>query len=519
MTPKPQKEDPATIPLDSNPPPGPCYLLIKKKDDSSFAKANPFALARDLDATLGPLLEAKPIRSGALLIKTHHRTQTERALQLTALNQKEVTAEIAVQLNCKQGIVKSDQLTDMSNADLLEELRAQGVVRVQRLPSRDVQRRGPNPSVRLSFAKTELPTHIRCGYSRVEVNPWVPPPSLCQRCWYNHDTRNCRRRVAICGRCAQDHPTDQCPGNEPFCYHCEGPHPAWDKRCPLRQEAAQEHQARLQQARNEHHARATGGETWPLDGEQFPMMHRDRGRGRGPQPHPQGHHWDPTGLDREGATGGRTGRDPQAQRDQGARPRVPTIQQPDPHHEAPNEHHAQSTIHQPHHEALKEQHARAPQGSQEGVPPQRGPTQNPETPNKEPQREREAHLDQPQPTSTPKTPGRGHRNKPRPAEFGDTSQVGATLPSEAKSRRARSAHARLRATSAVKPVKPLANNHMDGDDSEASTIEASGSGSEDEGNQTVRDPPSPSPRKLRGRTISRTSSRSSSRAPSPTPKH
>ena len=219
------RDPPAILPLDQNPPNGPCFVLVKKTDHTKFTTTNPFALKRELDQKLGTLLEAKPIRSGSLLIQTQTKPQTQKALRLTQLTGRDVDVEIAVHLNTQQGVIKSDLLTELSNEQLLEELKSQSVVRVQRMPSRNLAQLGPNPSARLSFATDRLPTHIRCGYSRITVNPWVPPPPLCQNCWYDHDTRNRRPRTPICGRCAQQHKTDDCPGGPPCATTVKGPTP------------------------------------------------------------------------------------------------------------------------------------------------------------------------------------------------------------------------------------------------------------------------------------------------------
>ena len=45
-----------------------------------------------------------------------------------------------------------------------------------------------------------------CGYLRVPVDPWVPPPALCSICWEvgTHGRRACRRRSPKCGRYGDD---------------------------------------------------------------------------------------------------------------------------------------------------------------------------------------------------------------------------------------------------------------------------------------------------------------------------
>ncbi|KAF0297830.1 Sodium-dependent glucose transporter 1 [Amphibalanus amphitrite] len=191
-----------------------------------------------------------------------------------------ITVTLATRLNSIEGSVRSDALTEVPNRELLEELQSQGVVRVQRLRSRDLQKLGPNPTIRLTFSGRTLPQAIRCGYLSVPVDPWVPAPRPCTKCWaYGHSKRACRRRQPMCGRCGGPHDAEKCSGPEQ-CPGCGGPHPAWDRRCPIAEDAKQWHRAEVKNRRAEHRAQGHGrpnGATW---------FREERPDGLLPAPHP-----------------------------------------------------------------------------------------------------------------------------------------------------------------------------------------------------------------------------------------
>ena len=111
-----------------------------------------------------PLKSTKPLRSGSLLVETDTGLQATLLMRARVLHGSPVTVTLADRLNCVQGCIRSDSLTELSNEELLEELMSQGVCRVERLRLRNVRVLGPNPTARLSFRGNVLPLAMRCGY-------------------------------------------------------------------------------------------------------------------------------------------------------------------------------------------------------------------------------------------------------------------------------------------------------------------------------------------------------------------
>ena len=163
------------LPPPTTPPEGPAKVLVTKTS-GDFKGYNPFALKRTLDALCGPVQDAKTTRDGALLIVTTDRDQTEDLLKVTTLGGFPVTVALSDKVKSVMAVCRSDELTGMTNAELLEELKTQGVCRMERLRSRNAAEWGPNPTIRINFYGDDIPRHLICGYLRVPVDPWVPPP-------------------------------------------------------------------------------------------------------------------------------------------------------------------------------------------------------------------------------------------------------------------------------------------------------------------------------------------------------
>ena len=232
--------------------------------------------AREMEADGS--VDSLRIRSGALLLHTNTATQTVLLMKTKTFMGMIVNVEYAERLNTTEGVVRSEMLTSLTNIELLNETIEQGVVRVQRLPSRNLKERGPNPTIKLSFHGKDLPQYLYCGYAKVRVDPWVKPPTQCRNCWaiLSHETRHCRSRQPTCGRCAGQHDTDSCEAGVSRCALCDGSHPAWHRRCPAHAEANELHKAETQREKERHRAKGDADSRpsppiWPPSPEEWPI--------------------------------------------------------------------------------------------------------------------------------------------------------------------------------------------------------------------------------------------------------
>ena len=214
-------------------PEGNVFLLAKYEDGSHFRDTNPFALARELDRLKVETVVANSIRSGALLIKTRTKSSAILLTQTTELLGRPITVEVADRLNTVEAVAHAPSLRSLSDQELIEELRPQGVIGVRRLGSRSGQR---SPQLCLRFRGLTHPAYIRAGYERLPLRLWVRSPAMCRRCAsFGHTEHWCRSEALCCLRCAAPHHTDECHEDTRFCPHCGGPHAAWDRSCTILQ--------------------------------------------------------------------------------------------------------------------------------------------------------------------------------------------------------------------------------------------------------------------------------------------
>ena len=207
-------------------------ILAPVSQRGSLKGISPFKLKRELDALIGTCVTAKVIRSGSLLLRARDRAQAKLALDISVFLGVEVKATLASRLNSTPGSVYAPSLLSMSETEIQQELRPQGVTSVVRLRSRGDR---PNPRLKVFFLGLTIPPAIYAGYEILEVQPWEMNPRLCRQCGrYGHLQNTCRSRERNCVSCSSiGHTADECQRDEIRCGHCGGPHPAYEKTCPV----------------------------------------------------------------------------------------------------------------------------------------------------------------------------------------------------------------------------------------------------------------------------------------------
>lgn len=95
----------------------------------------------------------------------------------------------------------------------------------------DIHRIGRSRCVKVVFHCDSLPAHVKVGYVRHRVRPYVPRPLQCHKCQkLGHVSASCKNDVS-CKRCGEAHDHVGCKGVLK-CANCSGPHDATSNECP-----------------------------------------------------------------------------------------------------------------------------------------------------------------------------------------------------------------------------------------------------------------------------------------------
>ena len=212
------------------------WFIVQGTDDTiPLRSLSPFALGKTLKAQIGTLASVQRLQRGDLLIKTDNAKYAEMLLATKALAHVPVKVAPHRTLNSCKGVVRSRELASCDTAEIIDELKSQGVIDAVVISVRDgsdeTRRRRTN-TVILTFNRSQPPAHITAGYLRIPVDRYVQNPLRCYNCQrFGHGKAHCRREQA-CAKCGQvGHDRTDCQQRE-HCINCNGSHTAASKTCP-----------------------------------------------------------------------------------------------------------------------------------------------------------------------------------------------------------------------------------------------------------------------------------------------
>ncbi|KAH6921515.1 hypothetical protein HPB50_002095 [Hyalomma asiaticum] len=209
----------------------------------SFWDLNPNHFARELRAVAGKeIVSHRMTNHGALVLYVSTGEMARKLLKLTTVAGMPVTVHVPRSYSKNMGKIRTVPF-HYTDANLAAALACNGVVKARRqcrnVRARDgTNLRYPRSNVVLTFRDdVQLPTHVKLGFLKFPVEPYVEPPMMCRNCQgYWHTARVCYRPTH-CRTCAGPHFYRECPSRDrPRCANCRGPHTAVHFRCPVRQE-------------------------------------------------------------------------------------------------------------------------------------------------------------------------------------------------------------------------------------------------------------------------------------------
>jgi len=211
------------------------WFVVQPADDkTSLNSLTAFALGKALKAQIGTLVTVRRLQRGDILIETDNPTYASMLQKMDSLAHVPVKVTPHRTLNSSKGVVRSRELASCDVAEILTELKPQGVTDAVIISVRDGSddKRRKTNTVILTFNHAQPPSHITAGYMRVPVAQYIPNPLRCFNCQrYGHGKAHCRRQQTCC-RCSEaGHDQKDCQQRE-HCVNCDGDHTAASKSCP-----------------------------------------------------------------------------------------------------------------------------------------------------------------------------------------------------------------------------------------------------------------------------------------------
>lgn len=218
------------------------FVLMEPKKNNEAVVKNPFVIGKTINKNAGKPLEVRSIRSGTCyLVKCESMEQANKLLKVTQLvDNTTVTVELHKELNTCRCVVFCKEAIEMTEAEILEELKPQGVVEVKRITKKVDGKVNPTPLTILTLEGTVVPEHLYLGETRVRTRAYFPSPLQCFNCFrFGHIGKTCKSNRR-CSKCSQELTNDEHACVSPrICINCKDDHTALDKKCPVYKKEAE----------------------------------------------------------------------------------------------------------------------------------------------------------------------------------------------------------------------------------------------------------------------------------------
>lgn len=216
---------------------------------------NPFTVAKTVQMNAGKIASAYNENRGmTMVLKVRSEKQAQQLKKINKLiDGTEVVVTDHPTLNQTRCVVSCGQSIGMTEAQLVEELKEQGVTGVRKFTRMVNGTRTETASMVLTIQGTVKPEFIYFGFQRCEARLYIPSPMLCYNCYeFGHSKMKCGN-APVCRHCSTTHEqqTDaegrhscQKPA---FCKNCQGKHGPGSKDCPRYKEEAEIAKLRTEQ--------------------------------------------------------------------------------------------------------------------------------------------------------------------------------------------------------------------------------------------------------------------------------
>lgn len=211
----------------------PKFILMETATpDMPLTKLSPFAIQKGISGIAGTVKDVKKLHSGQILVECSKKSHADNLLRCDSLGGVPVRTFPHPHLNSCKGVIRTRDLHDMEEDEIVTELKDQGVTHVKRITLKRDDKIIKTGTYILTFNLHDQPDRILIGYLSVRVDTYIPNPLRCFTCQkFGHGSASCKNKP-VCCTCGEDGHQLICT-RPPKCCNCNGDHPASSKDCPV----------------------------------------------------------------------------------------------------------------------------------------------------------------------------------------------------------------------------------------------------------------------------------------------
>ena len=209
------------------------FEIVSTDESKPVSKVSPFVIEKTMQSLVGTVKSIKKLRKGSLLVEVASQAQSKNIVKMDKLANSPVLVSPHKSLNSSKGVIRTRDLDDIPEADILNALEDQNVTSVKRVSIKKGDNIITTGTYILTFGVPELPSSLKLGYLRVKVDTFIPNPLRCFQCQkFGHGQLSCRGSIT-CFRCGESGHNGRDCEEGPKCRNCQGAHMASSKECPI----------------------------------------------------------------------------------------------------------------------------------------------------------------------------------------------------------------------------------------------------------------------------------------------
>ena len=108
-------------------------MVKSASEERPLSKLSPFAVQKGFQAIARTLKSTKRLKDGSFLVECSKKTQAENLLKTVNFVDRPVHVSVHKTLNSSRGVIRCRELSDMSEIEIKDELKTQGVVKGHRV--------------------------------------------------------------------------------------------------------------------------------------------------------------------------------------------------------------------------------------------------------------------------------------------------------------------------------------------------------------------------------------------------
>lgn len=210
------------------------FLVLERTDDGqTLEKVSPFLIDKSIRNCCGDVSSIKRIRDGKILIKVNNDKQASKIRNLKYLVPGiNIVASDHATLNSCRVVITCRDLLEMKDEEILEEMREEKVIKVERIMRKIDGVLTKTPSLILTISSPYRPEKIKVGFMLLPTRPHYPRPMRCFQCLkYGHLGRDCKADKT-CANCGDLFHGEDCT-REAKCINCQKSHKAVSPDCDV----------------------------------------------------------------------------------------------------------------------------------------------------------------------------------------------------------------------------------------------------------------------------------------------